>query len=793
MPSSSLFFSFGSSASSNQTSPSSARPDLQRRPSQASVRTVATTGTATGLVGAAGLTENHPDLPAIITSRDVADTISAYNSLLSAASTYREALITVSSAAADFGTALENAARCKGAGNSAEPLLNAGGLHYLVSNHQQILARSIQTTFEIPVGKQVHAFKTKMADADAQFRSELADKSRQLRKQEKDHAQMSKLRLRNLAVYRSSLHELSSLVDEIDHMKYDHFVNQFELAQKTSNNILAYAAAVVRAEVEIYEGIARKGWSGGGLDDLISAGPDPFAPSEDEFDEDGGYDFGSTRSFQQTYKPYDTTDLFQGSSSGLAGSDITNRLASTFQSLGATFKDKGKNKSPVTLPQTPPVVPGDGSPGKPSKGFHGYGHIPETASSAVDIRDTLPNPAERTNSSDSSGSASSSRSNSSQESGGHGLWGNNTPSSSTTATATAATAPTHNAFAAASPSLQPTSTAPGTSGSYGGLFSSTSTSTAAATTSPVSAAGHYSGFLLNGGNSSSGSGSSGYFGGSINGSNTSPTARMSPPPPASGPPAFGYHNTSPSAAASMTGIKSTSHVRQSNGKGIFSVLPTNKSILPAPPAPKSIPDGGGGEDGGGDPSKGLGPVKDVFHDGVSFDSFAAANDDDDYDDDGTIDNSRETAGEYDDDVSESPKRSGVVLRSESDDEEDADKSFSKRSTESVATAAAGETADKARVLHDSSASDGAEEEPAAVAGAPTDEGEQDADDSGDVDSLEIPVAGSGSSTVGAAPPLQQQQQPAALADLYTEDDATLGYSGWQNVRSPSKSLSDEDK
>lgn len=255
---------------------------------------MASLGTVTSTIAstsyAAGVATNHPDLPALITSREVTETVKSYSNLLSAAQRYREALMSVSSAAAEFGAALEDCARCKGAGTSAESLLAAGGLHYLVSNHQQILAKSIQRSFETPVRRQVEVFKATMAANDESFKRDLKERTRQLKKQETENMKLSRMRVRNLAAYRNSLLELTSQIDDIDRLKYEHFCQAFDLAQTTSTNVLTYAASVVRAEVEIYEGIARKGWSGGGLDDLISTCPDPFAPADedDEFDGFGG-------------------------------------------------------------------------------------------------------------------------------------------------------------------------------------------------------------------------------------------------------------------------------------------------------------------------------------------------------------------------------------------------------------------------------------------------------------------------------------------------------------------------
>lgn len=257
---------------------------VPRRSSVSSFGTFASTIGTTNY--ASGVINNHPDLPALITSREVSETADAYTGVLAAAQKYREALLAVSTAAAGFGAALEDCARCKGAGSSAESLLAAGGLHFLVSNHQQILAKSIQRTFETPVKRQLDLFKSTMAKNDEEFKRELRAKTRKLKQNEMQNAKLLRLRVRNLAEYRMSLLELTSQIDDIDKFKYEHFCQAFDVAQDTSTHILTYAASVVRAEVEIYEGIAKKGWSGGGLEDLIATCPDPFAPNEDEDDDE---------------------------------------------------------------------------------------------------------------------------------------------------------------------------------------------------------------------------------------------------------------------------------------------------------------------------------------------------------------------------------------------------------------------------------------------------------------------------------------------------------------------------
>ncbi|KAA8915375.1 hypothetical protein TRICI_002488 [Trichomonascus ciferrii] len=228
------------------------------------------------------------NLPALITTREISDTLTCYSNVLDAAATYRDAIMQASAAAAQFGAALEECSRCKGAGKSSDGLLAAGGLEYMVSNHEQILANSIEASFEKPVKEQLDVLKNTADKNEQQFKAQLKEKTKQLRTQEKLNQKLARKRTRNLSEYRISLQELTYQIDEIDRLKYDYFQSAYELVQNTSTKILGHASSVVRAQVEIYEGIARKGWSGGGLDDLIANCPDPFADDDQHEEENDG-------------------------------------------------------------------------------------------------------------------------------------------------------------------------------------------------------------------------------------------------------------------------------------------------------------------------------------------------------------------------------------------------------------------------------------------------------------------------------------------------------------------------
>ncbi|CDK26951.1 unnamed protein product [Kuraishia capsulata CBS 1993] len=236
----------------------------------------------TTLNSISSMTSSTLDLPTLITQNDVKETIGCYNALLTAAENYRNSLMVVSDAASDFGKALEECARCKGSGSASEGLMGAGGLHYLISNHHQILARSVESTFEQPVKKVCDLYAKESKETEVKYKTMIRDKARTLKKSEMDNYKFSKKKTRNIVAYKSNLMQLASQLDEIDKMKHDYYLTSFEQVQESAQQVLKQASSVVRAEVEIYEGIARKGWSGGGLDSLIARSPDPFTAWESD-------------------------------------------------------------------------------------------------------------------------------------------------------------------------------------------------------------------------------------------------------------------------------------------------------------------------------------------------------------------------------------------------------------------------------------------------------------------------------------------------------------------------------
>ncbi|KAI0883805.1 uncharacterized protein GGS22DRAFT_166134 [Annulohypoxylon maeteangense] len=240
---------------------------------------------------------------AVLTKSDLEQSQQAYSDLLATAKSYRIALSTLSTAASAFGSALESCARLKesradalgppgGASltNSftakntctADLLLSASGVHHLVANHQQILSETVYRSFEVPLLHELDRWRRAIEDEDETYKREAATRSREIRRLEKEGLKLHRQsRRRDVAKFREHLVALTGKLDGLTALHADHARSLLRDSQETSARILDASCSLVRAEVDIFEGLARKGWTGGGLDDLLEKGQDLFASEDD--------------------------------------------------------------------------------------------------------------------------------------------------------------------------------------------------------------------------------------------------------------------------------------------------------------------------------------------------------------------------------------------------------------------------------------------------------------------------------------------------------------------------------
>jgi len=250
---------------------------------------------------------------AVLTKADLDQSQHAYTDLLSSAKAYRVALASLSSAASSFGSALESCARLKEsradalgppaaaslsrsftAENSctADMLLATAGVHHLVANHQQILSETVYRSFEVPLLHELDKWRREIDDETESYARTVREQSREIQRLEKEGLKLHRQRRRDVAKFRSHLVQLTTKLDGLTALHADHARTLLRESQETSTKIVDAACSLVRAEVDIFEGLARKGWTGGGLDSVLERGADLFAA-----DDAGDVDAGSSNLF----------------------------------------------------------------------------------------------------------------------------------------------------------------------------------------------------------------------------------------------------------------------------------------------------------------------------------------------------------------------------------------------------------------------------------------------------------------------------------------------------------------
>ncbi|ROV88095.1 hypothetical protein VSDG_09348 [Cytospora chrysosperma] len=237
---------------------------------------------------------------AVLTKADLASSQKSYADLLTTAKSYRVALATLSNAASAFGSALESCARLKearadsihltGAANAApasvtsesgctaDTLLAAAGVHHLIANHEQILSETVYRSFEVPLLHELDKWRRDVEDEEAAYLAAVRRQSQEIRRIEKEGMRLHRQKgPRDVAKFRGHLVELTTRLDGLTALHGEHSRTLLRESQDTSVKILEACCSLVRAEVDIFESLARKGWSGGGLEEILEKGTDLFA------------------------------------------------------------------------------------------------------------------------------------------------------------------------------------------------------------------------------------------------------------------------------------------------------------------------------------------------------------------------------------------------------------------------------------------------------------------------------------------------------------------------------------
>jgi len=120
-----------------------------------------------------------------------------------------------------------------------------------------------------------------MEEEEVTYKRETKAKAREIRRMEKEGLKLQKERRRDVGRLRNHLVTLTASLDDITNLHVNHSQTLLRESQETSAKIVDTSSVLVRAEVEIFESLARKGWSGGGLDELLEKSSDPFQTEAD--------------------------------------------------------------------------------------------------------------------------------------------------------------------------------------------------------------------------------------------------------------------------------------------------------------------------------------------------------------------------------------------------------------------------------------------------------------------------------------------------------------------------------
>jgi len=104
----------------------------------------------------------------------------------------------------------------------------------------------------------------------------LTEKQAQLRKREKVHAAQNRQKNRNLEIYRRGLEELTAQLDELDHLRYEHYETVAEHTRKVWAAVLERTTLAARVQVDVFEKISDKGVQNDCLGRMIASSADPF-------------------------------------------------------------------------------------------------------------------------------------------------------------------------------------------------------------------------------------------------------------------------------------------------------------------------------------------------------------------------------------------------------------------------------------------------------------------------------------------------------------------------------------
>ncbi|GAA5979763.1 hypothetical protein JCM5350_002039 [Sporobolomyces pararoseus] len=221
----------------------------------------------------------------IITRADLRDSVQAYEQLLGAAKAYRNALIALSSASTGLASALMECGRVKGAGESAEHLMAASGIHYMVANSGQVLSDTLYRSFEVPLMHAYDSYVNDIAARHAEYEALLSDKTAKIRQTEAENLKLGKKKTRDLNSFRQALAKLTEQVAEVDVCKRSYYSEVLTSETEMWSQIDHKVSLLLRSTLDLSDRLASKATSDPTIEAMLEEHPDPFDSYRLETDE----------------------------------------------------------------------------------------------------------------------------------------------------------------------------------------------------------------------------------------------------------------------------------------------------------------------------------------------------------------------------------------------------------------------------------------------------------------------------------------------------------------------------
>ncbi|BGP40432.1 hypothetical protein JCM10450v2_004415 [Rhodotorula kratochvilovae] len=212
----------------------------------------------------------------VVTRADLRESVTAYESLLSTAKAYRNALIALSSASTALAGAMGECARVKGAGEAGEGLLAASGLHYMVANSGQVLSDTLYRSFEVPLMTAYDTYVGDIATRHAEYEALLKEKTAKIRETEAENMRQGKKKTRNLDQFRAALAKLTEQVAEVEVCKRSYYSEVLTGETEMWGMIGGKVSLLVRSTMDLADRLASKATSDPVIEAMLSEHPDPF-------------------------------------------------------------------------------------------------------------------------------------------------------------------------------------------------------------------------------------------------------------------------------------------------------------------------------------------------------------------------------------------------------------------------------------------------------------------------------------------------------------------------------------